>query len=280
MIRAVLIALALPGMALADTGAGMGARVISLGGSVTEIAVALGAGARLVGRDTTSTWPETVLDLPDVGYIRALSPEGVLSLGPDLILSEAGAGPVEAVTVLKAAGVPFLQMPGEPTPEGVLSKIDAVAAALDLPEAGAMLHAEVARGLMAARAAADQVTAPQRVLFVLSLTSGRVTAGGQGSSAEGIIHLAGAQNAASGFEGWKQMTDESVIAAAPDLILMMDRDGDQAVTDADVLAHPALSQTPAAQKGRILRMDGMLLLGFGPRTPEAARALHSAIYGS
>ncbi|MFN4170134.1 MAG: hemin ABC transporter substrate-binding protein [Pseudorhodobacter sp.] len=280
MIRAVLIALALPGIALADTDAGRGARVISLGGSVTEIAVALGAGARLVGRDTTSTWPETVLDLPDVGYIRALSPEGVLSLGPDLILSEAGAGPVEAVTVLKAAGVPFLQMPGEPTPEGVLSKIDAVAAALDLPEAGAMLHAEVARGLMAARAAADRVTAPQRVLFVLSLTSGRVTAGGQGSSAEGIIHLAGAQNAASGFEGWKQMTDESVIAAAPDLILMMDRDGDQAVTDADVLAHPALSQTPAAQKGRILRMDGMLLLGFGPRTPEAARALHSAIYGS
>ncbi len=276
MMRATLLALVLPGLALAEPAE----RVVSLGGSVTEIVVALGAEDRLVGRDTTSGYPDSILDLPDVGYIRALSPEGVLSLGPDLILSETGAGPAEAVTVLQAAGVPFLQMPGEPTPDGVLDKIDAVAAALDLPEAGATLHDTVAEGLATARARAEAVTEPKSVLFVLSLTAGRVTAGGQGSSAEGIIELAGARNAAQGFEGWKQMTDEAVIASAPDLILMMDREGDLAVTDDEVLAHPALSLTPAAEAGRILRMDGMLALGFGPRTPEAAAALYDAIYGN
>ncbi|MBL4916910.1 heme/hemin ABC transporter substrate-binding protein [Szabonella alba] len=281
MIRAILLALALPGMAMADSPAtDSAARVVSLGGSVTEIAVALGAGDRLVGRDTTSNYPDSVLDLPDVGYIRALSPEGVLSLGPDLILSEAGAGPAEAVTVLQAAGVPFIQMPGDPTPEGVLDKIDAVAAALNLPEAGAALHDSVAEGLEAARQRAAEITAPKSVLFVLSLTAGRVTAGGAGSAAEGIIELAGGRNAAQGFDGWKQMTDEAVIASAPDVILMMEREGDLAVTDADVLAHPALSLTPAAKTGRILRMDGMLVLGFGPRTPEAAATLHDAIYGT
>ena len=37
---------------------------------------------------------------------------------------------------------------------------------------------------------------------------------------------------------------------------------------------------PAAKSGAILRMDGMLLLGFGPRTPEAAQQLHDALYGA
>ncbi|MDO9526630.1 MAG: ABC transporter substrate-binding protein, partial [Gemmobacter sp.] len=266
------LALALPVLAQ-DAG-----RVVTLGGSVTEIAVALGAGDRLVARDSTSTWPESVLTLPDVGYIRALSPEGVLSVSPDLILAEADAGPPAAVDVLTAAGVPFLRMAGASTPDGVLAKIDDVARALGLEEAGDRLHSQVAAGLDQARERAASVTTPRRVLFVLSLQGGRVMAGGDGSSAAGIIGLAGGVNAASGFVGYKQMTDEAVIAAAPDVILMMDRGGDLAIGAADVLAHPSLALTPAAQTGRIVRMDGMLLLGFGPRTPEAAAQLHDAIY--
>lgn len=253
-------------------------RVVTLGGAVTEIAVALGAEDLLIARDSTSTYPPSVMDLPDVGYVRALSPEGVLSVAPDLILSEEGAGPAETIAVLEAAGVEFVTMPDDPTPQGVLAKIDAVAEVLRLPDAGAALKAEVAAGLEAAEARAAAVTDPQRVLFVLSLQGGRVMAGGAGSSAEGIIRLAGGINAATGFDGYKQMTDEAVIAAAPDLILMMDREGDLSITAEDVMAHPALGLTPAAENGRILRMNGMLLLGFGPRTPEAANALHDALY--
>ena len=253
-------------------------RVLTLGGAVTEIAVALGAQDQLIARDSTSTWPPSVLNLPDVGYVRALSPEGVLSVAPDLILAEKGAGPVESIAVLEAAGVEFVTLPDDPTPQGVLAKIDAVATALRLPEAGATLRAEVAQGLAGAEARAATVTARKRVLFVLSLQSGRVMAGGEGSSAEGIIALAGGVNAATGFDGYKQMTDEAVIAAAPDLILMMDRGGDLSINAEDVLAHPALALTPAAQNGQILRMNGMLLLGFGPRTPEAAAQLHDALY--
>lgn len=276
MIRALALALLLPGMALADPAQ----RIVSIGGSVTEIAVALGASGRLIARDTTSTYPAAIKDLPDVGYIRALSAEGVLALGPDMIISEAGAGPKEAVEVLRAAGVPFVEMPGDPSPAGILAKIDAVAGALELPAEGAALRAEVAKGLAGAEARAAAVTAPRkRVLFVLALQSGRVMAGGEGSSAAGIIALAGGVNAAEGFKGYKQMTDEAVIAAAPDVILMMHRDGDLAVHNADVLAHPALSQTPAAQANALVRMDGLMLLGFGPRTPEAAKELHDTLYG-
>jgi iron complex transport system substrate-binding protein len=272
LLFAVLLASVSPALAETD-------RVVSLGGSVTEIVAALGAADRLVARDTTSTYPESVTALPDVGYVRALSPEGVLSMQPTLILAEDGAGPPEAMEVLKAAGVTVQTMPGDPSPEGVLAKITAVAAALNLPSEGEVLAAEVAAGLEAARARAARVSTPKRVLFILSLQGGRVMAGGAESEAEGIITLAGGINAATGFDGYKPMTDEAVLAAQPDVILMMDREGDLAIGDADVLAQPALAATPAVAKGAILRMDGMLLLGFGPRTPQAAAALHEALYG-
>ncbi|MDB5657966.1 MAG: hemin transporter substrate-binding protein [Cypionkella sp.] len=253
-------------------------RVVTLGGSVTEIAVALGAGDRLVARDSTSNYPASITALPDVGYIRALSPEGVLSVDPDLILAEADAGPPAAVDVLNAAGVPFLRMPGDPTPAGVVAKIKAVAEALGRKAEGEALAAKVQVGLSEAETRAAAVTDKKRVLFVLSLQGGRLMAGGEGSSAEGIIALAGGINAAEGFKGYKQMTDEAVLAAAPDLILMMDREGDLAIGNPDVMAHPTLSQTPAALSGNIVRMDGMMLLGFGVRTPDAAKALYDALY--
>lgn len=272
LLFSLLLASVSPALAETD-------RIVSLGGSVTEIVAALGAADRLVARDTTSTYPESVAALPNVGYVRALSPEGVLSLQPTLILAEDGAGPPEAMEVLKASGVTVQTIPGDPSPEGVLAKITAVANALNLPAEGEALSAEVAAGLEAARARAAGVSTPKRVLFILSLQGGRVMAGGAGSEAEGIITLAGGINAATGFDGYKPMTDEAVLAAQPDVILMMDRTGDMAIGDADVLAQPALAATPAAVSGAIVRMDGMLLLGFGPRTPQAAAALHDALYG-
>jgi iron complex transport system substrate-binding protein len=273
LVAMLALALGSPGHAEAPA-----QRIIALGGSVTEIVVALGAEERLVARDSTSSYPDSITDLPDVGYLRALSPEGVLALGPDLIVAEADAGPIEAVEVLRAAGVPFVLMPDDPTPGGVAAKITAVAEAIGRPDEGAALAARVTAELAEAEALAATVTEPKRVLFVLSAQGGRIMAGGDGSSADGIIRLAGGQNAATGFVGYKQMTDEAVLAASPDVILMMDRDGDHAAANAELLALPSLASSPAARNGAVIRMNGLLLLGFGPRTAEAARNLHDALY--
>lgn len=279
MIRLTLGAFALSLLA-APVLAQEAQRVISLGGSVTEIAVALGAQDRLIARDTTSNYPPAIEDLPDVGYIRALSPENVLALSPDLIIAEGDAGPPEAVEVLKSTGIPFALMPEANGPDAIPAKIAAVAEALGKVDEGKALSATVSAGLEEAKARAAAVAAPKRVLFILSLQGGRVMAGGEGTEAEGIIRLAGGVNAGTGFQGYKPMTDEAVIAAAPDALLMMDREGDLAIADAEALAHPALAETPAGKAGRVIRMDGMLMLGFGPRTPEAADALYQALYGS
>jgi iron complex transport system substrate-binding protein len=252
-------------------------RIVVLGGSLAEIVAALGAEGELVGRDTTSTFPPSLLALPDVGYVRALSPEGVLSLTPDLILAEPDAGPPPVIEVLRAAGTQFVTIPGAPTAAGVVAKIEATAAALGLPEQGAALAARVAAEIATAQAL--PAPNPLRVLFVLSLQGGAVMAGGEGSSAEGIIHMAGGVNVGLGFDGFKPMTDEAVLAADPQAILVMDREGQQSITPQMIAAHPALGRTTAATEGRIVAMDGMLLLGFGPRTGQAATALHQALYG-
>lgn len=260
-------------------------RVLSLGGAVTEIVHALGQQDRLIGRDTTSSFPPEVLELPDVGYVRALSSEGVLSVQPDLILSEEGAGPPETIALLQEAGIPFETIPEGHDAEGLARKVEAVAEALGVPDAAS----PVIEGIRADLARVEQANAgggqKKRVLFILSLQGGRVMAGGEGSGAEAIIRLAGAENAVSGFQGYKPMTDEAVTAAAPDVILMMQRGDAQADSDhnaslAELAAMPALAVTPAVRDGAVITMDGLLLLGFGPRTGAAALELHDAIYGA
>lgn len=272
LIAPLVLLLAVPATA------GEAGRVLSLGGSVTEIVAALGAADRLVGRDTTSTYPPEVTALPDVGYFRALSPESILSLAPDLILTEAGAGPKETLATLAAAGVPLVAAPDDASPEGLVTKITTVADALGLPAEGAALAAKVRQGLDEAKARAARVVEPRPVLFILSLEGGRVMAGGGGTTADSMIRLAGGRNAAAGIEGYTQITDEAVLTAAPEAILVMQAEGGRTITDADILSHPALAQTPAAKSGTILRMDGLLLLGFGPRTPDAAAMLCDLIY--
>ena len=259
-------------------------RIVAIGGAVTEIVYALGEEHRLIARDATSTFPSEAEALPDVGYMRALSAEGVLSLGPDLLIAEDGAGPPETLDLLAQASVPLVTVPDAVDGPGILARIEAVAAALGVPEKGAALAVGVGAALAAAEAEAEaeaaRTGAGKRVLFILSAQSGRLLASGTGTAADGIIRMAGGVNAIEGFEGYKTLTDEAAAMARPDVILMMDRSGDHAAADAELFALPALAGSPAAGTGAVVRMDGLLLLGFGPRTAEAVRTLSRAINGS
>lgn len=257
-------------------GAAAAERVVAVGGSVTETVFALGAGDRLVARDTTSTWPPDAEALPDVGYVRRLSPEGVLSVAPDLILAEEGAGPPATVDLLAAAEIPFVTIPDATDAEGVARKVEAVGAALGLDDRAAALAASIRADMREIRERSEDIGTPARVLFLLSAEGGRLMASGSGTAAESMIRLAGGENAVTGFEGYKPLTDEAVLAAAPDVVLMME--GRAGHGGAGVLSHPALAATPAGRDGRLVEMDGLYLLGFGPRTAEAVADLHAALY--
>ena len=85
-------------------------------------------------------------------------------------------------------------------------------------------------------------------------------------------------NAISEFEGYKTLSDESITVAAPDVIMTMDRGGDHLTENKKLFAKPAFSSTPAAKTKSLIRMNGLYLLGFGPRTASAINDLHTALY--
>jgi iron complex transport system substrate-binding protein len=258
---------------------GAQADVLSIGGSVTEIVYALDKGRRLVARDSTSIYPQAANGLPDVGYMRALSPEGVLAVAPALILSEEGAGPPETIAALQAAAIPFITIPDAYDAEGVIAKVLAVGEALGAQEQATVLARDVATQFETLSERIKPQSTPKKVMFILSTSGGRILASGTNTAADGIIALAGGKNAMLGFEGYKSVTDEAVVAAAPDVILMMDRTGDHATSNAALFAMPALAPTPAAANQAIVRMNGLYLLGFGPRTAQATLDLNEALYG-
>lgn len=253
-------------------------RIITIGGSVTEIVFALGEDNRLVGRDTTSVYPPEANALPDIGYIRALSPESALSVNPDLIIALEGYGPPEAAAVLRESGVPLVEIPEGHDGEAVLRKIRAVAKVLDKEPEGEKLAATVAADLEKAAGLAASVTDRKKVLFVMTITDGRVMVAGTNTHADGIVTMAGGINPVSSIEGYKPVTNEAIIKAAPDVILMMDRGGDHPARDEELFAHPAIALTPAGQNRAVIRMDGLYILGFGPRTAQAARDLGEYLY--
>lgn len=278
--RAILGALLGAGLAGRSARAAAPAvRIASIGGAVTEILWRLDAGPRIAIVDTTSVYPaEALREKPNAGYLRALSAEGLLSVGPDLVLAAEGAGPPAVLDQIREAGIPVAIIAEPPTAEGVLEKIRAVGHQVGLDAKAEELSrtVEAAFATLARRRA--RITQPARALVVLSLAGGRVMAGGSDSTADGILALAGLRNAAAGLSGFKPITDEAIIAAAPDAVIVMSNEGHGLASDTVFAKGTALAQTPAAAKRALVAMDGLALLGFGPRTPETATSLMRAVY--
>jgi iron complex transport system substrate-binding protein len=254
------------------------ARIVSIGGAITEILYALGFEDRLAGVDSTSLYPSAALrDKPNVGYMRQLSAEGVLGLNPSLVLAMQGSGPKETIEILEAARVPLVMVPETFSEQGLLDKIALVGRAMDAGPRAECLTRVVADDLAQLRELRGKVAKPVRVMFVMSLLNGRALVAGKNTAANEIIQLAGGLNAIDGYEGYKPVSDEAIIAAKPDVVLSIARSRDSVEAEA-VFAHPAFALTPAASNKAFISMEGLYLLGFGPRTAAAARDLSLKLY--
>ncbi len=256
------------------------ARIVSVGGALTEIAFALGVGDRIVGVDTTSTWPPETEDLEKVGYMRRLSAEGVLSLTPDLVLLTPHAGPPTAIDQIRAAGVRIAMGPGGTGLDSVVPKIRFVGDTVARQAKAEELAERFKEDMAVLQTQLKTVSDRPRVLMLISVSRGAPMAAGLDTSAHAMIELAGGQNAITGVSGYKPVSAESLIGAAPDILLMPQHTADSGGGAEAVLKRPDLAGTPAGRNGRVVVMDGLKLLGFGLRTPEAvaelARAFHPA----
>ncbi len=248
-------------------------RLVTIGGAVTETVFALGRGGSVVGVDDSSLFPEAALSLPRVGYSRSVSAEGILSLRPSLVLACDDMGPPAALQQLRDAEVEVRMLPTEPHAEGARRRIREVAALLGVPAAGDSLVARLDRELRASTEAGRSLPAPPRVLFVYSRGPTVLQVSGEGTAAAEMIRLAGGVNAVSGFQGYRPLTPEAAVLASPDVILMTSRGLEGLGGVAAVQQHPGLSITPAGRAGRVIAVDDLLLLGFGPRLGEGVGSL-------
>lgn len=258
-------------------------RVVTLGGSVTEIVFALGAGERVVGVDRSSHRPAEVSRLPKVGNFRSVSAEGVLSLAPTLVIATDDSGPPATLAQLRAAGIEVHLVPTAENLEETTAKIVAVAQALGLDGEGRALADEVATEVRAASQEASSLPHRPRVLFIYARGAGTLFVSGRGTAAAEILRLAGAETAITTFEGYRALTAEAVVAAAPDAIVVPSLGLESIGGVEGLLALPGIGATAAGQARRIVTMDDALLLGFGPRLGRAvqdlARQLHAGSKG-
>ncbi|MEQ8602086.1 MAG: ABC transporter substrate-binding protein [Marivibrio sp.] len=254
-------------------------RLIALGGAITETLYFLDRGDWLVGADTTSSYPSAAQDLPKVGYLRAVSAEGTLSLAPDLVIAEESAGPPDALEAIARAGAEVAYVPEARSIDGVVAKIDRIAGLVAAEEAAARLSATIRERAAHLADAVAGVERRPRVLFLMDLREGALLSAGEGTAAKAIIELAGGRNALDGFEGYKPVSAESILARAPDAILMMSHAAERHGGVGALARDPRLAGLQAVQDGRLIAMEGLKLLGFGPRTPDAARELAAALHG-
>lgn len=256
----------------------VGRRLVTIGGAVTEIVFALGAGAHVVAVDTSSVYPPEVTKLPQVGYQRTIATESILALSPDLVIASAEAGPPAALAQLRAAGVAVTIIPVALSPEAAAARIEAIGAALDATPAATALAARVRRDTRAALArwgtAGDRPTA----LVIYARGAGTTMVAGTDTAGAAMLALAGARNPAT-FTGYKPLSPEALVEAAPDVIVVPSRGLATIGGEAGLLALPGVAATPAGRARRFVAMDDLLLLGFGPRLATAIDELADRLAG-
>jgi iron complex transport system substrate-binding protein len=245
---------------------------------VTEIVYALGSSDKIVALDRSSKYPADTANKTNVGYRRSLSAEGVLALHPDLIIASEDIGPPEVVDVLNQSGVPVLYIPAINSREGLITKVSLIAERLNLQAQGEVLTKQIIADFDAAMVHVRKVSEGRgkKVVFFHGLT--KLSGAGSDTAADAFIRHAGGVNPLSVYKGYKAVSEEWLLEAEPDVVLMLS-DGAGGPKPEDVFSVKALQTTPAAKNKSLIVLDGPYMLGFGPRTAEAVRILADALYG-
>ena len=252
-------------------------RIVIAGGSLTEIIFALGAGDEVVGVDKTSSYPEKVKQLPQIGYWKLLNIEGVLSLKPTLFITLNDVEPdnvIEKVSESKVDVLALQRVPG--TIELLYKNIGKIASKLNKQKEGELLINRIKTNL--ADIQTKIATHPQKTK-VLSLMSmgGTNSVAGKNTTIDALIAIAGGENLAK-HNSFKSYTAESIIAINPEVIILNKYSIDQLGGLDKVNTIPGITETSAFKNNRITIIDDSYLFGIGPRVDEAAKLLFQSFY--
>ncbi len=222
--------------------------------------------------------------MPSVGYQRALSAEGVLSLRPDILIGSEEMGPPPVVAQIAAAGVRVESLSAKPDLATLERNVLRLGELLGVPAQAREQMAAYRQQLQDQAqwvAEAQRTQAPPRVLMLLGHAGSNLMAAGQGSLAVWLIEQAGGESPVA-HQGYKALSNEALLALDPQVLIFADRSlhGEEA-RQALLKHNPLLQQTSAVRDGRLLALDPTLLVGgLGPRLPEGLAELSAAFYPS
>lgn len=248
-------------------------KIVSLSGTITEIIYALGEGKQIVAVDITSTYPEQATKLTNLGHMSMISAEGIIGSGPTHVIGFEDEAKPELVDQLKNAGIEVVLLDREYTIAGAKKVIADVAKWMDKKEEGKKLQEQIDADI----ASLAKLPRKPSVLFVYARGPGTMMVAGEGTQMQEMIKLAGGKNAVGGFEEFKPLTPEAVIAANPDLLLMFESGTQSLNGDAGLLEIPGIKLTAAGKNKQFFSMDGLYLSGFGPRVGKALVELNNKL---
>jgi len=252
-------------------------RIVVAGGSIAEILYFIGAEEKIVATDVTSDFPEEAKSHPSIGYVRNLSAEGILSMNPSLILGEDDMGPPNVIKQLIDIKIDVRTIPEEKTINGILDKILCVSSVIDMvSEAENRINEFLIPDIITLENGyIENAKKAKKVMFILSMQSNRIIVAGAGTTGDGYIKLTGSKNIFDTLEGWKSVSQESIVKENPDYIIMSQRDLHNTESLRNVKENLIFKNIKAGQEGNFIFDDAMAMLGFGPRTIKSA--LRSAI---
>ena len=262
-------------------------RVLSLDlyGTLTDTIVALGLQDRLVGR-ANSDLQESLQDLPVVTQNgHDVSIEAVLNLHPDLILTNTTIGSDTVYDQLEAGGVTVVRFEHTPSFEGISTTIEAVGAAFGMGEEATTLAEHTQEELDEALQYVDSLSSatpqePRAVTLYVRGTAGVFFILGADYGAADVLDALNLEDTAAenGITDINPANAEALLSLDPEIVLAM-AEGVESTGGIDgLLERPGMAATTAGENERVITAPDTQLLAYGPRTPQAVRALGEAIY--
>lgn len=241
-------------------------RIVSAGGSVTEILYALGLGDEIVATDTSSLYPYAATQLPKIGYYRQLSTEGLLSTQATSIFAAAGAGPESVLSQVERIGITTHLFKQEKSLEGLYTLVTEVGRHANKQAEASKLLKTIKQALNQQKGAASNQNL--RPVFLMSANERGLMVAGNNTVPNLIMDIAGTSNPFAAIEGYKPVSVESFLSIKPTHVyLPAHQSGGR--TAAEICALPVLSKWANTHGCQVHIVDSLMFLGMTPRLPKA-----------
>jgi iron complex transport system substrate-binding protein len=252
-------------------------KIITAGGTITEVVSELGFAEDIIATDITSTYPAKMQELPSIGYRNQIKAEGILALGPDLVLAEEGYMSEDVVKQLEAAGlqIRFFKKPTDIS--GTYRIVTEIADFLEVPDKGKAINASIEADMKELGNYLQDQPAKPNMAFVMARGQEMIFVAGEETFAESMINMAGIEHVGKGFKDFIPLTPEALVSMNPDYLLFFDS-GIQSIGGMDGVKNiRGIENTNAFKENRIISLDGQYLSGFGPRVGKAALELAKSV---